>query len=194
MCEICEKKIQPCVKITSIHGIPVLSCFPYEQEVLAKFIHRWKYDFATEVAESFLPLLEKSFALFNIRDFFADATLCPIPLHKKRGKWRGFNQAQKLSEMIRDVLKRQNIDVTIRPFLERTKNTAPQMELSREKRLTNVIGAFQPSVSARGIPQPKHIILIDDVMTTGATISEGARILKGLFPCAKSSGFVLAHG
>ncbi len=97
--------------------------------------------------------------------------LIPVPLHNRRLMSRGFNQAYELAHHAGQVL-----DIPLLPSaLRRHRNTKAQSGLSRKQRRKNVRGAFY----WHGPVKPAcHIVLIDDVMTTGTTISECARILK----------------
>ncbi len=94
----------------------------------------------------------------------------PMPLARRRLAERGFNQSVLLG---RDVARRVG-----RPFeaqgLLRVRETAPQAGLTRAERLKNVKGAFACERDVNG----RRIALVDDVMTTGATLSEAARALK----------------
>lgn len=96
--------------------------------------------------------------------------LVPMPLASKRLATRGFNQSQLVAVA---VGKRLQIPVDGRGLL-RVRDTPPQAWLTREERLTNVRGAFDCGVSLAG----RSVALFDDVMTTGATMSEAARALK----------------
>jgi len=101
----------------------------------------------------------------------ADLVLA-APLHWRRGRERGFNQA--------GLLAARAAKVWGLPFapqaLERTKATTPQAGLSRVARLANVRGAFR--VRDRRAVDGRRVVLIDDVMTTGATLDACARALK----------------
>lgn len=97
--------------------------------------------------------------------------LIPVPLHKIRVIKRGFNQASELGSHISKVLGIPLLTASLR----RRNNTKAQSGLSRRQRKRNVQGAFYwhgPGKPAR------HVALIDDVMTTGTTVAECARVLK----------------
>ncbi len=96
--------------------------------------------------------------------------IVPMPLGGKRLAERGFNQAALLAAAIGKTL-----GVPSHPHdLLRVRETRPQSDLPRKDRLSNVKGAFGCDHSLNGM----HIALLDDVMTTGATLSEAARALK----------------
>lgn len=97
--------------------------------------------------------------------------LIPVPLHNWRMIKRGFNQAYELGFYISRVLDIPLLTTSLR----RHRNTQAQSGLSRTQRRKNVRGAFYWHGSKQA---GKHIALIDDVMTTGTTVSECARVLK----------------
>ena len=97
--------------------------------------------------------------------------LVPVPLHPSREAERGFNQARLLA---RRVSRRWGVPVEAKA-LRRHRPTSSQTDLDAEERRENVKGAFalrRPDVIAQ-----RHVLLIDDVFTTGATVSECARVL-----------------
>ncbi len=106
-------------------------------------------------------------ALLN--DIQAD-TIIPLPLHRERLRERGFNQAL---ELARPVGAASGIAIDTRSCV-RTRNTPAQAELPWKERSKNIRGAFHCSSDLSG----KQVVLIDDVMTTGASLNECARTLK----------------
>ena len=96
--------------------------------------------------------------------------IIPMPLAKKRLATRGFNQAALLA---REIGKRLNVKVESHGLL-RVRETPPQAGLNRSARLENMKGAFDCAQNLAG----QRIALVDDVMTTGATMSDAARALK----------------
>lgn len=91
-----------------------------------------------------------------------------VPMHKKRERKRGYNQARVLAEELAA-----HTTTPCIPLLEKIKETPNQARLDRETRETNLAGAFSAPTKV-----PEHIVLIDDVMTTGSTVNECAKILK----------------
>lgn len=104
------------------------------------------------------------------RDAPLPALLIPVPLHHTRLQERGYNQA---TELARGVGRKLNIRINHR-LCARNRNTAPQSLLTHNARRLNLRNAF--TVIAEQVPG--HVAIIDDVMTTGQTASELARVLK----------------
>ena len=98
----------------------------------------------------------------------------PVPLHISKKRERGYNQSEYISEGIGRALKIK----TLPKCLRRKKFTQTQTKLTREERIKNVHDAFEIRKKYREIIREKNILLVDDVITTGSTISECARVLK----------------
>jgi len=98
--------------------------------------------------------------------------LVPVPLHPDRLRERGYNQALELARPLARALR-----VPLKAkLLERTRATPAQTNLDAKTRRRNMRGAF--AINAADLPPTAHVALIDDVMTTGATLRECARVLK----------------
>lgn len=101
------------------------------------------------------------------------ALVVPVPLSTRRLRERGFNQSELIARKIAQAL-HLTCDNTL---LLRTRHTVPQTEMSlRRERLFNVRNAFSCITPER--VNGRHVILIDDVFTTGATLSECAKVLQ----------------
>jgi ComF family protein len=97
--------------------------------------------------------------------------ILPVPLHRARLRQRGYNQALELARPLGRAL-----GVPVRhDLLLRSRATAAQTELDAASRRRNVRGAF---AVRDGVALPAHVALLDDVMTTGATLAECARVLR----------------
>jgi ComF family protein len=115
----------------------------------------------------------------SLRTALADATLgalpdaiVPVPLHAARLRERGYNQALELAKPIA-----REFGIALAPdLLRRTRATSPQSDLDASARRKNLRRAF--AVETPRSEAPAHIVLLDDVMTTGATLRECARTLK----------------
>ena len=98
--------------------------------------------------------------------------IIPVPLHARRLTWRGFNQSVEIARGLGSRLKRP----VLLHALERTRNTPPQTRLGLKERQTNIRGAFKADPA---LVKGKVALLVDDVYTTGSTLREGARTLRG---------------
>ena len=96
-------------------------------------------------------------------------TLIPIPLHKQRLKERGYNQAL---EIARPLAKKMRIPLQMN-LLTRIRNTPPQSGLTTAHRQRNILQAFQCCQKTQG----RHILLVDDTFTTGATLEAASAAL-----------------
>ena len=115
----------------------------------------------------------------------APQALVPVPLHPARLGRRGYNQALELAR----PLGRAFAIPVLPELLRRTRATAAQTELGAEERRANVRGAF---ALGAGSAVPAHVALVDDTMTTGATLTECARALQRA-GCARIDVWVAAR-
>lgn len=100
------------------------------------------------------------------------AAIIPVPLYPRRRAWRGFDQAELLCGPLAQAL---GLPVWT-DALERVRDTTPQVSVRGRQRLDNVKNAFEARKTWR--LKDRSVILVDDVFTTGATISECARVLR----------------
>jgi ComF family protein len=103
--------------------------------------------------------------------FSAFELILSVPLHPRRLRQRGFNQSLLLA---RRVSRTHSIPLDF-TALRRTRHTEPQTQLSGSERQKNIRGAFE--VRRPELIAEKHILLIDDVFTTGSTVQECAKVL-----------------
>ena len=118
------------------------------------------------------------------------AACIPVPLHPRRERERGFNQAQKIAMGFIDVWREQGIEIAAAPGLARVRHTQAQAGLGGDARRSNLSAAFAWHGTTAA---PRYVVLVDDAFTTGATMQECARSLK----CAGAEwvwGVSLARG
>ena len=144
---------------------------------LMKAIHCFKYSGKIQMARPFGMLLFAAFIRFwDIKNI---DLIVPVPLHTKRLKERGFNQAYLLVRNWKRLAMTLSIDmpdITVdRNILVRSRWTEPQTGLGRKKRMKNIKNAFKVNDCSRIVG--KRILLVDDVLTTGATVNECAKTL-----------------
>lgn len=111
----------------------------------------------------------------------------PIPLHTDRLKERGYNQAEII---FKDWSKKQEL-VWQPNLLRRDKHTIPQWKLTLAERKANIKGAFL--ITRPELVKDKNILLVDDIVTTGITLDECAKVLKKA-GAASVYGFSVASG
>lgn len=141
----------------------------YEYSSCAEAVYRFKYSGRREYGEYFGREIAENLGDF-IRGIKPDA-LIPIPLHKKRLRVRGYNQAEVLAKAIG-----KHVQVPVQPdLLLRVKNTSALKQLNPKERQNNLKKAFKLN---RNDVKLNTTILIDDIYTTGATIDEATRTLK----------------
>lgn len=185
-----------CSKKHFLNGLLVAG--NYKNDLLSKTIKHFKFDFIEELGDllgdflfnelnknfEYSKNLDKKelgeFNIFKKKEFI----IIPVPLHKERLRWRGFNQAEILAKHVSSGLK-----IEFSKELVRIKYKIPQVKLKRKERIINVKNCFHWT----GKPlNEKNILLIDDVATTGATLEECAKTLKSN-GANLVWGFVLAH-
>jgi ComF family protein len=138
--------------------------------VMRTALHAFKYRQASWLAGDLVQVLKA--CVINQYDVARVDAICPVPLFAARYRQRGFNQA----ELLARGLSRQLHKPLLARCLIRVRDTRTQTNLTAPDRAANVRGAFASRWRAwlRG----RRLLLVDDVMTTGATVSEGARALK----------------
>jgi ComF family protein len=147
-------------------GFDAAYCFGAYEGTLRQLIHLFKYKRMKPLAKELSAQLARALP----RDQRFDIVV-PMPLHWRRHWQRGFNQSELLA---RATARRSGIRMV--NAVRRTRATATQAGLSNAKRRENVAGAFR--VKNRRLVEGRRILLIDDVMTTGATASACALALK----------------
>jgi ComF family protein len=131
---------------------------------LRAIIHALKYERRTSVAPRLAELMRaRSDGLLDGADH-----LVPVPLHPRRQRARGFNQAELLAR---------HLGLPVCPLLVRNRWTRPQVDLPEAQRHRNVLHAFGLAKGA-AMRAGTVVVLVDDVCTTGATLEACARVLK----------------
>ncbi|SFJ74319.1 ComF family protein [Methylophaga sulfidovorans] len=152
-----------CLKKPPIQDIS-LSLYRYEQAI-PRMMSALKYHRQIQLAE----MCAQEFISYHTLATLPDVLL-PIPLHPSRLRQRGYNQSLLFADSLAKLLK-----IPCRPeLLKRIKKTATQTQLNAKQRHKNMRQAFEYSSSF----VPQHVAIIDDVMTSGATTHEAARVLK----------------
>ena len=166
--EISSSELQTHIRLRAVPNIPdTYALFPYREPVIRELVWSLKYHNARGVADLFgetasvlAPLTRNELVLF-----------VPIPLSSKRYRERGYNQAHLLAQ----ALTRNLTNTEVRDALIRTKDNEHQAHLKKDERERNVRGVF-------AVHEPEKIkdatvFLLDDVITTGATMREARQTL-----------------
>lgn len=172
-----------CQNQINLDGVIVAAKF--QDKLLDLAIHQFKYNFIKNLGVPLSKLLIEKINEQKENPLWRENLIViPIPLHKRRLNWRGFNQAEELAH---EIAKEFSLEM-IPNILARQKYTKTQAKFSRAKRLTNLQNAFQIQKI-----KPTNYLLVDDVFTTGATMNECAHLLKKN-GAIKVWGIVLARG
>lgn len=173
ICPVCQKpaihgQTHPyCRSENSLDGL--VSCFLYEG-IIKKSIGKLKYRFLTDLAEELVELI----VLFGPLPGFEKPILMPVPLHPRRERWRGFNQSELLGRKLAS-----HFGWQVRTdLLSRQRYTQPQMSLKGKERKVNIIKAFKVNPHLPDSIFKSHLIVFDDVWTTGSTLKEAGKVLK----------------
>lgn len=172
--KVCAK----CSSSSYLDGVTALYEY-HENPLLADFIKNLKYQLAHDSA-SVLPSMIRHAGFAVLRPIVSQPgklSCIPVPLHVRRERERGFNQAHLIAKAFADFFAEQGTDVgsvSAKDF-QRVRFTKPQAELRAVERKTNLIDAFA-WISANAAPE--QVLLVDDVFTTGSTMQECACILK----------------
>ena len=141
-----------------------------KSSVLQRLIHQLKYNGNTEVGYQLGQWL--GLQLQKSNRFHSIDALIPLPLYPSKEKKRGYNQATVLCEGISDIM---NIPILNNAVL-RKRYTDTQTKKGRSERLQNVDGSFE--LADPGAVHQKHVLLVDDVITTGATLEACGVVIK----------------
>ena len=165
------------------HFDETISAFRYAYP-LDRLVQAYKFNANLSLLPLFADALVRAVCANDVAAARTDLII-PLPLATRRLSERGFNQSSLLAERVSKMLR---IRFDARGML-RVRETPPQTGLSREARLKNVRGAFDCAHRLDGM----RIAVVDDVMTTGATLSEAAKVLKKA-GAAHVSAWVIARG
>jgi len=178
-CPVCHRPSEfgavcvVCRPISSLDGLAAYLHY-FEKQPAAVLIQKFKYQYAKDIIEVWKKIVSpiRFFWLENIKL----VAIMPVPLHPRRERERGFNQADLIAGIFKEKMSAEfpAIDFQINRDLIRQRFTQQQAKLTKEERLKNIEGAFSWS----GKECPKTVILIDDVFTSGATMQECAKVLK----------------
>jgi ComF family protein len=148
-------------------GIDAIACGPLVAHPTRELVHGLKYQGHRRAAVDLVEIAKPAL----VDGFCPDGSiLVPVPLHPHRRRERGYNQSELLARQWGRILSR-----TVEPaFLARVVDTSTQTKLGADKRRANLEGAFRPGKTFR---KEVPVVLVDDVLTTGSTLSACAAAL-----------------
>ena len=179
VCHLANTNGHPCFQCraaTPLNGVAAFLDYN-EQSAVAELIKQFKYQFAYDINNVWQKIINLSLdkIILQMEMNSTLPTVIPVPLHKKRQRERGFNQAEMIARLIHARLSMYYLAYFDNCNLQRKKPTQQQAKLKRSDRIKNLQGAF---IWNSSLPPCKNIILVDDVYTSGVTLSECALILK----------------
>ncbi|MDQ3244774.1 MAG: hypothetical protein M3P22_00270 [bacterium] len=196
LCIVCLAQIQEAQRESLSWVFPL---FDYRDPLIKKALHLLKYKHKKPIANIFGSVLYnriiEELSELSLLENFTQPLLIPIPLAPKRKTERGFNQSLLICKYLMQIDKtnRQNsfelrYDILIKP-----KDTTHQAHIhNRTERLKNLLGSFNINIKNQTLVKNRNIILIDDITTTGATLSEAKKTLKK-YGAKKIIAFTIAH-
>jgi competence protein ComFC len=179
LCELCIQLIQPLVShrllVTKSYSILVCAVGAYKDPLRSLVLAKNR---SNSVASRQLGQLMWDYTFLKEKSF---DYLVPVPLHWRRYAWRGFNQAE---EIAKEISRLSSGKIHVVSLLKRTKNTKFQSYLAGVDREKNVKNIFTLRSLKHSLYEGKHLLLVDDIMTTGATLRQAAKELKQLNPAS----------
>lgn len=168
-----------CRPASYLDGVCAVSS--YADPVIRRAVQSWKYDGDRSVEQVLKKWIQQTAPAISLLDL---QSVVPVPLHSRRRRYRGFDQAVRIAEMIAEAS-----DIPFRQLIYREQFGASQAGSSGKRRL---LGQMDGVFKLAFVP-PKRVLLCDDVFTTGATMDAAARVLKE-GGAKEVWGFVLAQG
>jgi ComF family protein len=184
LCFLCHEEL-PFTDFSAMNGNPIEHLFRgriglvaatsllyfSKQSVIRNLMHQFKYEGNKKIGLYFGRRMGE--AIMNSKRFLAADLLVPLPLHAHKEKKRGYNQAMILCEGMSEVMRTKIAD----DLVIRKKETQTQTFRNRIERWENISSSFE--LTRPGDVNGKHLLLVDDVVTTGATLEAcGTELLK----------------
>jgi ComF family protein len=167
----------PAPRTETLLGMPITTLAPYHAAGFEDAVRALKYDgnarAASLLADALADFLREELSVARALSP-RPIILVPVPLHTKRRRERGFNQIEKVLSALPEEFRSGTLSRIENRALFRIRATPPQTKLHRSERLHNVRGAF---AADEKLVRGAHVFVIDDVCTTGATLTECAAVL-----------------
>ena len=196
LCPTCLLDSPPAERESANWIFPV---YDYRHPSIKKSLWLLKYSGKKRLAGVFAEIIYnkilEELSELSVMENFTEPILIPIPLSIQRHRERGYNQAELICrEIIKIENLRHNINLKLeKNILIKSKETEHQARIKdRRVRLKNIIGSFTVKDAEKNKIKNKNIILIDDITTTGATLTEAKKVLKKA-GARKVIAFTVAH-
>jgi ComF family protein len=175
----------------------IFPIYDYREPIIKKSLWLLKYSGKKRLANVFAEIIYdkilEELSELSVMENFTEPILIPIPLSPSRRRERGFNQAELIcEELIKIDSTRHGLNLKLeKNILIKPKETEHQARIKdRGVRLKNIVGSF--AIKNPELIKKKNIILIDDITTTGATLSEARKVLRHA-GARKVIAFTVAH-
>ncbi len=169
LCKRCLETLKFEPHVRKIEDLEICISMYYDpNSILEKLILPFKYNHQKDIFRLFVPHMNRALKLLY---FPEKIFLVPVPLHKNRELERGYNQ----SEVLANYLGKKN-GISVVKLIARVKNTEKQsLTKSRAEREKNMQNAFE---LVRSIPKDGHLVLVDDIVTSGSTLLACRKVLR----------------
>lgn len=185
--------------LASLHPAPahresfIFSLFDYKQQKVREIIRYlkkyndrgFKQHLANAMCEHIIDYLAEQQSL----GYFTNTLVIPVPISKKRLHERGFNQTEYLAQ---HIAKNINAEYASNIIIKNKQTKKQALVKNRKDRFQNIIGAFQVVENKKHLLKNRDVIIVDDLVTTGATIMEIRRVLLG-DAAGKIIGLTIGH-
>lgn len=179
LCTTCDSMIKPLIstkiEITKNYSLQVHAVSSYENPLRKLLLGKNSGNIVASRQLADIALQKITISALQA-DYFI-----PLPLHWTRYAWRGFNQSEVMAQFIARASHKKVINL-----LSRTRRTPFQASLNSEERTLNIKNAFYLNPVSQNFAD-KHLVLVDDLMTTGATLHAAAKLLIQLKPASVSA-------
>lgn len=166
-CPVCLSRLPPGDTL-SLPGVDCCFVRTVYTQPVAHAVYRLKFYHQPQLADTFAELIARQFAP-QIAACRPDC-ICGVAMHPRKQRRRGYNQADKLAQCLAVRL-----ELPYTPLLQKCRNTAAQHTLNAEQRRRNLTGAY--TVPCPQKVRGKRVLIADDIVTTGSTLSECAQAL-----------------
>lgn len=203
----CPECLADCPEAVRQSAEWIFPAYDYRHPIIKKSLWLFKYKGRRGLAPVFAGTIhskmEEELSELGVMENFREPLLIPIPLSRKRLRERGYNQAELLCNEIAGLARLRSADaktladkgglniIVATNVLYKPKDTEHQARIKdRRKRMENMRGTF--TVADKEYVKGRNVILVDDILTTGATLSEARRVLRSA-GARKVIAFTVAH-